>query len=432
MRQHWFRIYRRLLSRTIWHFRLVLWGGALLVGVVATFFAITSEMGNELFNHVIDKQPWLAYVIPPLGLMLIAWLTRNVFAGTEGSGIPQALAVLDGTKAQRNRFLSPRIIVGKIVLTVLGLCSGASIGREGPTVQIGAALMYSLGHRLRRPPHYLRRALIISGGAAGIAAAFNTPLAGIVFAIEEISRSFEERASGIVLTSVIFAGLTAMALMGNYSYFGQTTAAMNQWQDWLAIPLCGVVGGLLGGLFSQSLISGSRLLAGFRSTHPVILAGICGLIVALIGVSSGGLTYGTGYAEAKAIISNQEGLGWAFPFWKMLASISSYLSGIPGGIFAPSLSTGAGIGADMAYLMPGLTPGVLIILGMVGYFTGVVQTPITAFVIVMEMTNNHTMLLPLMATAFIAQGASRLVCHQPIYRVLAEALIPSHNKGHNS
>jgi H+/Cl- antiporter ClcA len=110
---------------------------------------------------------------------------------------------------------------------------------------------------------------------------------------------------------------------------------------------------------------------------------------------------------------------------KMLATTFSYLSGIPGGIFAPSLATGAGVGVELAHWMPAVPAAAIIILGMVGYFTGVVQTPITAFVIVMEMTDNHALLLPLMATAFLAFVTSRLVCPDPIYRALARNFLPS-------
>jgi H+/Cl- antiporter ClcA len=150
---------------------------------------------------------------------------------------------------------------------------------------------------------------------------------------------------------------------------------------------------------------------------------LCGLAVAIAGILSGGTVYGTGYPEAQAVITATGEVDKAFPFLKMLATVASYFSGIPGGIFAPSLATGAGLGSVVAGLFSGPTVQAIVILTMVAYFTGVVQTPITAFVIVMEMTDNHTMLLPLMATAFIAYGASRLVCHEPIYRSLAQGFL---------
>lgn len=415
----------KILSPTAWKIRIALWGGAVLVGLAATLFAFAAEKADHFFSSMAHSNPLLTAAISPLGLMLIAWMTRRYFPGSQGSGIPQTLATMEVRTRDRLRehILSIRVAVGKIILTVLGLFSGASIGREGPTVHIGAAIMFNMGRWVRFPPHYMERALILGGGAAGISAAFNTPLAGVVFAIEEISRSFEERTNGIVLTAVVFAGITALAIQGNYNYFGHSTATFTGWQDWLAIPICGAVGGLFGGLFSQSLVFGSQRLAPLYRRHPVRVAGLCGLAVGAIGLLSAGTSYGTGYVEATSIISDGVMTDPLYPLYKMGATVASYLSGIPGGIFAPSLSVGAGLGADMSHMLPGTSASLVIILCMVGYFTGVVQTPITAFVIVMEMTDNHGLILPLMATAFIAKGVSSLVCPRPIYRVLATTFL---------
>lgn len=417
--------YMKLTSRSAWQIRLALWGGAVAVGLCATLFALAADRANAVFQYGLGVSPWLALLICPAGLMLVSWLTRHGFPGTQGSGIPQTLAALQvhGNDPLRPQLLSVRIAFGKILLTVLGLCSGASIGREGPTVHVGASIMYALGRRVQAAPQYLERALILGGGAAGVAAAFNTPIAGIVFAIEELSRSFEEKTNGIVIGAVILAGVTALMVLGNYQYFGSSAAAMAHWTDWLAIPLCGVLGGLLGGLFSRILISGSQWIAPWRTRFPMRIAAACGLVIAIIGLLSGNLTYGTGYHEASAIITSGEAASVGYPFYKFLATVVSYLSGIPGGIFAPSLAAGAGAGADLALLVPQISPQVLIMLGMVGYFVGVVQTPLTGFIIVMEMTDNHSLLLPLMATAFIAYGVSRLVCPEPIYQSLARPFL---------
>jgi chloride channel protein, CIC family len=414
-----------LTSRNAWQIRFALWGGALAVGLAASLFAIAADHANGLFTFGIGFSPWLAFILCPGGLMLVSWLTRHYFPGTQGSGIPQVLASLEVRRNQglRSKVLSMRIAFGKMLLTLLGLMSGASIGREGPTVHVGASIMFALGRRVEVPPHYLERALILGGGAAGIAAAFNTPIAGVVFAIEELSRSFEEKTNGIVLTAVILAGITAQAVLGNYNYFGTSTAAMERWQDWFAIPVCGVVGGLLGGLFSQLLITGSERIAPLRLRYPMYVAAGCGLAIAVAGFASGNLSYGTGYGEAREIIASGQAITAGYPFYKFFATVASYLSGIPGGIFAPSLATGAGVGANLAPWFPHLSPQVFIMLGMVGYFVGVVQTPLTGFIIVMEMTDDHTLLLPLMATAFIAFGVSRLVCRKPIYVALARAFL---------
>jgi H+/Cl- antiporter ClcA len=415
---------RVLLSVKRWRMRGVLWTAALVVGAAAAGFAVGADHAGQFFVWLTSRSPYLPFVVCPLGLVAAAWLTRRVFPGAEGSGIPQAIAALGmRDHAARARVLSLRIAVGKILLTMLGLASGASIGREGPTVHIGASVLFSFNRLASLPRHDVERGLILAGGAAGIAAAFNTPLAGIIFAIEEMNRSFEERSSGTILIAVIIAGLTALITLGNYTYFGRTSAVLAPGVAWLAVPLCGIAGGLLGGLFSRGLVYGTRIVPRLFRTQPYLLAAICGLGVAAIGQLSGGASYGTGYAEAKALVTDSGASNVLFPLWKMLATLVSYLSGIPGGIFAPSLATGAGLGADLAPLIPAAPAAAVVILGMVGYFSGVVQTPITAFVIVMEMTDNQSMLLPLMATAFIAYGSSRLVCPEPIYRGLAKAFL---------
>ena len=187
--------------------------------------------------------------------------------------------------------------------------------------------------------------------------------------------------------------------------------------------MCGVAGGLAGGIFSQLLVLSSRGLPGklgtFARERPVAFGAACGLLLAVIGLASGGTTYGTGYHEARKIVESTEALPATYGVLKLLASLVSYISGIPGGLFSPSLAVGAGLGANLALVVPYAPAAAVALLGMVAYFAGVVQAPITAFVIVMEMTDNHDMLLPLMATALIATGISRLVCNEPLYRALA-------------
>ena len=419
--QHLRRSQRKFLSPFVWKTSLVLWAGAVLVGLVCALFAILADRADELFHHLVALGDWVPLVATPLVLAALAWATRNLFPGSQGSGIPQAIVALESRR--RGVVLSLRIAVGKIMLTLAGLAVGASIGREGPSVHIGASILYSLGRYANFPPRYMERGLILAGGAAGIAAAFNTPLAGIVFAIEEMSKSFEQRTSGIVTIGVVIAGVTALATLGPYHYFGTSDAFMPDIESWLAIPVCGVIGGLLGGLFSSALIGGSRRLAPLVIHHPYLVAFGCGLVVAVIAYASGYSSSGTGYASAKAIITGQAEWDPIYPLLKIGSTLASYLSGIPGGIFAPSLATGAGVGANLGHWLPVAPVSVMVILGMVGYFSGVVQSPITAFIIVMEMTNDQDMLLALIATSFIAFGASRLVCPQPIYHALSRAFL---------
>ena len=419
-----------LISPRLWWRRVVFWVGAIIVAVVAIAFAKAADWAGAEFLHLIAGRIWLPFLIAPVGLTIAFVLTQYVFPGAQGSGIPQTIAALHmHDQATVDRVLSLRVAVGKVLLTLLGLASGASIGREGPTVQVGASIMNALGTLLKLPRLELRRALVLAGGAAGVAAAFNTPLAGIVFAIEELSHSFEARTSGTVFTAVVIAGATTLGLVGNYTYFGQTAAQLSNSAAWMAVIVCSLVGGLAGGIFSQSLIIAAKGLPGRAGQwiirYPVAFAALCGLLLAIIGTLSGGQTYGTGYAQARDMVEEHSNLPAAYALLKLAATVVSYVSGIPGGIFAPSLSIGAALGSVLAPLVPSAPVGAMILLGMTAYFSGVVQAPITAAVIVMEMTANQSLMIPLMATSFLSFAVSRLICRRPLYGALARRFLQS-------
>jgi H+/Cl- antiporter ClcA len=408
-----------------WKRRLVFGIGAISVGLVAILFAVACEQANVQFHKMLAFSAYLPLLITPLGFAMIVFATRKYFPGSQGSGIPQTIASLDRRENRdvREQVLSLRVTGGKIALTIVSLFFGASVGREGPTVQIGASIMHKLGSLARFPQHDLEKGLILAGAAAGVAAAFNTPLAGIVFAIEEMSRSFEEHNSTTILMTVIISGITSLALLGNYSYFGHTSESLGFGSMWSVVIICGIVGGLLGGAFSRVLIEVNKglvgRLGGWIRAKPIEFAAACGLILALVGLASGNNTYGSGYSEARSLLDGNTTLPESYGLLKMTATIVSYISGIPGGIMAPTLSAGAGFGANIAQFFTYVPAGATIILGMVAYFAGVTQAPITAFVIVMEMTDNHEMILPLMAAAFIAKLCSRLVCPTPIFHTMA-------------
>ena len=429
---------RLTLERTFalqeWRRRLVFWGGAVATGAVAVLFAKCSDYAMSMFAHARGALWWFPYVAAPAGLALCAWLTRRVFVGAEGSGIPQTIAALAlPTEQARNRLLSMKIAGGKMLLTLVALATGASIGREGPTVQVGASIMHVLRRTARFSAAEIDRGLILAGGAAGVAAAFNTPLAGVVFAIEELSRSFEERTSGTILTAVIVAGVTSLAFLGNYTYFGITNAVMTDPKTWLSVPICGVVGGLFGGFFSWATLRlGASLpapLEKFRATRPIAFAAACGAAIALLGWLSASTTYGTGYNEAKALVQFDALPAAGFAVYKLLATLVSYVSGIPGGIFAPSLAVGAGIGAQLHVWWPLAPAGAMVVLSMAAYFAGVVQAPLTALVIVTEMTGNRALTLPLMAVVLIGRGASALVCRRSLYHTLAQGFLGGNAPG---
>lgn len=419
---------RILLSPLAWRMRLALLLGALLVGVVSSAFGILSQYANGLFFQVAQTDPWAPILLTPVGLVLVVWLSRRFFPGSEGSGINQIIAALE--LRTRHRVVSLRLAAGKMLLTLLGQACGGSIGREGPTVYVAAALMYSMRRLARFPVNDLARGMLLAGGAAGISAAFNTPLAGIVFAFEEMARAFSPRLAGMIIPAVILSALVSMVLVGEYSYFGtdavNSVAALG---DWLAVALCGVVAGLAGGLFAYAIVAGSRAVAPLMARDALALAFLCGSVLVLVGVLSDYKAMGSGYAAAKSLVLGdaavESGIDLLYPVYKFIASLATYLSGVPGGIFAPTLATGAGIGADLYHALPVASLDLMVLLGMVAYFAGAVKSPITGFVIVMEMTNDQYTLLALMAAAMIGYAVSYLIGPQPLYHALAQVFLDS-------
>lgn len=413
-------------SFSLWRPRLVFWCGALAIGVISVGFAELADLAQKAFMTVTSSGEWaflLPLVITPIGFVLSAYLAATLFPNSQGSGIPQAIAARHlHDQPDRSRLLSLRIAFGKIVLTALGLFSGASIGREGPTVQVGASIMLAVA---RFGGMAQARGLILAGSAAGIAAAFNTPLAGIVFAIEEMSRTFESRANGLVLTAVILSGLAALGLSGSYNYFGSASAAPVQLADWGLVLVCGVGGGALGAAFSGCALHFGQRVRRWAQPQPLkrmlLLAGACGVAVAVVGIVSGGTTFGTGYDQARGAVEGRA-LPLLFFAEKLLASFLSMISGIPGGIFAPSLAVGAGFGSTIGSLL-GSSVALAAILGMAGYFAGVVQAPMTAFVIILEMTGDHEAVIPIMAVSMIGYVTSRLLSREPLYHGLSRVFI---------
>ena len=408
----------------LWRHRLLFLVGGIGVGLAAVLMAGLADAAQGAFRQGLGVSPWVALGLTPFGFALCAWLAREVFPNAQGSGIPQVIAARQtGQLALRRALVSLRVAAGKIVVMSLGLLFGASTGREGPTVQVGAAIMAAAGHLTpERVP-----GLILAGGAAGVAAAFNTPLAGIVFGIEELGRAYEARTGGLIVAAIVAAGLTAMALTGNYTYFGTSSATLPFGPGWIAVPVIGALGGLAGGGFARIVILFARglpgRLGGAIAARPVAFAAACGLGVALCGLASGGTVHGTGYEEARALLHGTAESHPDFAPLKFVASLLSAISGIPGGLFAPSLSVGAGLGAALQGWFSGVPVAALVLLGMVAYLTGALQAPITAFVIVTEMTQDHALMIPLMVTALIADAVSKAVCREGLYHALAHILL---------
>jgi len=424
---------RRRMSTVRWRTRIVLWSAALAAGLAVVLFAKLADHALEGFLRATEGRPWLPFILTPLIGMLAVWLTRRYFDGAQGSGIPQVIAAtrLAARGASVRHLVSLRIAAGKILIGALVLCGGYSVGREGPSVQVAASVMQAVQRWLPHRRALRMQDLLVAGGAAGVAAAFNTPLAGIVFAIEELGKRLETRTSGILLSTIILAGLVSMALLGNYNYFGKLSVMTVDQNIIIPVIVGGVVCGLLGGGFTRLMLwplqHPEQSLWRWRARRPIVFAGACGLLVALLGLLSDGASFGSGYAATAKVVAGTMDTPWYVPLARFLATLVSYYSGIPGGIFAPSLAIGAGIGTDLAHLleMPVMVP--MIALCMAGFLAAVTQSPITAAIIVMEMVDGHEMVISLMGISLIAKAVSARISPE-LYQQMALAWLPTEAK----
>ncbi len=417
-----------LSSFRLWVDRAIVLGYAVAAGLFVVGFTMASEWAFSLFQSLYGSHPWAVLVWTPALTAAIVWATRRWFPGASGSGIPQIKAALDPElpPEKRGLFASLRLTVAKIGLGAAGFLAGLSIGREGPSVQVAAGVMQHAKRWLSPQSTIDMRSLLVAGGAAGIAAAFNAPLAGVVFAIEELSGRLEARASGVIITGIVLAGLVAVSAFGNLSYFGVIRVPPIGWNllgPGLGVALAsGVAGGLFSRLMIASLTGAPQRLNHWRARWPVRFAAVGGLVIAVIGLVTGGVTFGAGSEAVKQMLAGHDELT---PLYTLLKFIVTWLSawvGVPGGIFAPSLSIGAGIGDGIAQLAGADLGPALIAMGMAGFLAAVTQAPLTAFIIVMEMVDGHSMVLSLMASAMLASLVSRMIS-RPLYEALAEHMV---------
>ena len=404
--------------------------GAVLLGLVALVFAALGDRLQLAQLQIVHHWPYAPLILTPLIFTGTAWITCRWFAAARGSGIPQVIAAAHNPEgSSKGPFVSLRTAWAKFGLTLAMLFGGGSVGREGPTVQISAAIMIAM-HRLLRVP--ITSGVYIAGGAAGVSAAFNTPLAGVAFAIEELAAAYEQRVAVLVMAAVMIAGFVSLGIAGDYVYFGAMRQTLEFGAALAVIPVVAVCGGLAGGLFSRGVLgfgrSTHRAIVAIRA-RPVLLALGCGVLVAVIGLATG-LTWGTGYETTRNLVEGEGAPLWFGPA-KLVSTLATTLSGTPGGIFAPSLSVGAGIGNLLSPLFA--TPvSVVVVLGMIAYFVGVVRAPLTAVIIITETTASRGLVLPLFATALIADAVSALVCRERLYHGLSRGFLAEEGKGGQS
>lgn len=413
----------------LWFDRAVVLVYAIAAGLSVVAFTLLGEWGFGLFEHIYGANRWAILLWTPALTATIVWLTRRHFAGAAGSGIPQVMAALDPAlpPGEQGRFVSLRLTLAKILLSTGGLMAGLSIGREGPSVQVAAGVMQHARRWLRPDSGMSNHALLVAGGAAGIAAAFNAPLAGVVFAIEELSRKLESRNSGLIITAIVLAGLMGVSTFGNITYFGVIKVPVLGWNalfpGLLVALVCGALGGVFARLMAASLIGSSPdRYSQWRRLYPVRFAAAGGLAIAVIGLVSDGSTFGAGSHAVTQMLAGEAEVPSLYVLLKFIATWLAAWCGVPGGIFAPALSIGAGVGSNIAMLTAPDISAALIAIGMAAFLAAVTQAPLTAFIIVMEMVDGRAMVLSLMMAAMLASLLSRMIS-RPLYATLAEHMI---------
>lgn len=425
-------LWNELSDGRAWLDRSIVLAYAAAAGLCVVLFTLMTHTAFQWFERLHGKAPWAVVVWTPAITAFVVWATRKYVPGAAGSGIPQVITALDPALPadSRHRFVSLKLTAGKMLLGSMALLGGLSAGREGPSVQVAAGVMHNARRWLRAGSAMSDRALLVAGGAAGMAAAFNAPLAGIVFAIEELSNRLEARNNGLIIAAIVLAGLVGTSVFGNLTYFGSISVPRLSWGSLLPGILVAVLCGVLGGLFARLLAASSAgmpdRISAFRKRAPVRFAALCGLAVGVIGLASGGATFGGGEQEVRHMLAGESDVSRLYVLLKFMATWITSWSGVPGGIFAPSLSIGAGVGHDVAQIVAGHNMSVLapslIAIGMASFLAATTQAPLTSFIIVMEMIDGRPMVLSLMASAMLASLISRMIS-RPLYGTLAGMML---------
>lgn len=403
---------------------LPFWIASLITGLVAVFYAKLFSWAESLALNVAHKMGWLLFIVTPACFLLAWWLVKHFSKGARGSGIPQVMAAIELANPRHSRnidgLLSVKIIAVKVLSSILMVLGGGAVGREGPTIQIAGSIFWKINQLLPKTwPKISKKNMIITGAAAGLAAAFNTPLGGIVFAVEELARTHINYFKTAIFTAVIIAGLTAQGILGPYLYLGYPKVDGLSGYIFLYVIIVAILAGTVGTLMSKSILKILKWKAtlkgnGFEISYVLGAA----LLVAATAyfINSGILCSGREQMSGLLFTNNKHG-GWQLPLIRTIGPILSFTTGAAGGIFAPSLSAGAAMGSLVAQLfaLSGANANLLILAGMVAFLTGVTKSPFTSAILVLEMTDRHNVIFHLMLAGMIGSLISTMIDKQSLY-----------------
>jgi chloride channel protein, CIC family len=398
-------------------------------GLVAALFRATLTAADSLRNSLItwsQHYPLYGWIFPILfstiGAVLSVMLVRRYAPEASGSGIPNIKGVM-----HRLRTLGwERVLPVKFVAGAMAIGSGLALGREGPTVQMGASVGAGISSWLKVAPQE-RRTLIAAGGGAGLAAAFNAPLAGVIFVLEEIQRDFHPIVFGAAFLAAAIADIVVRLLSGGRTVFAIPDYPTPPLASLPIFALLGIFAGFLGVAFNKGLLKSIELFGGIRDKWKLGTVAAIGAIVGLISWFSP-IMVGDGHALAELVLAGEFVLA-AIPLFfaiRFLMSISSYATGTAGGIFAPLLALGALLGLATGqiahFIAPTIVPepAVFAVVGMAAYFAAIVRAPLTGIALIVEMTGNYQQMLPLLVACFCAYAVAELLKDLPIYEALLE------------
>ena len=393
--------------------------GALTGLAVVAFILLTERMGMRLYPA--GGAPWRRLLFPVVGSLGIGYLLYRYFPNARGSGVPQTKAALFAREGR----ITLRTVLGKFFCTSATLASGIPLGREGPSVQVGAGIASVLGRSLGLRSEQVKN-LIPVGAAAAIAAAFNTPLAAVVFSLEEIVGDLHAPVMGAVVLASATAWMVLRVFLGNHPLFTVPQYQLVHPAEFAVYAVLGLAGGLVSVAFTKLLLGiRARFLRFPRKTlwfQPVaggLLVGLMGWFVPQV--------MGVGYGYVGDALNGRMTfqLMLLLVVLKLFAVTASYASGNAGGIFGPSLFIGAMLGGSVGtlahHLLPAYTatPGAYALVGMGAVFAGVVRAPMTSVLMIFEMTQDYAVIVPLMIANLVSLFIASRLQEEPIYEALA-------------
>ena len=393
--------------------------GALTGLAVVAFILLTERLGMRLYP--VGSAAWRRVLIPVVGSLGMGYLLFRYFPDARGSGVPQTKAALFA----RDGVISLGTVFGKFFCTSVTLASGIPLGREGPSVQVGAGIASVLGRRLGLKPEYVK-ALIPVGAAAAIAAAFNTPLAAVLFSLEEIMGDLNAPVLGSVVLASATSWVVLRLILGNNPLFQVPQYQLVHPLEFAIYALLGVAGGLVSVVFT-------KLLLGMRERFQHLPKWTCWFQPLAGGLAAGLIAWrlpqvlGVGYGYVGDALNGKMALQLMalLVVFKLLAVTTSYASGNAGGIFGPSLFIGAMLGGTIGsvahHLLPAYTaaPGAYALVGMGTLFAGIVRAPMTSVLMIFETTHDYAVIVPLMISNMVSFFISSRLQQQPIYEALA-------------